>query len=191
VSRRLSKWRAPSWSWASVDGGVEYSWVQRIEDTQRADYVTSTRSEMFVENLKANVLLVNEEDPTGQIRDGRLQPRGPLVKGTLSYRNSHTVETQSDDFMVDSNVAGGSVEIFRPDYTLSDESDPSHYVPDGTEVALLRTCQIGAEQRVLSLVLVLVGAERNVLEYRRIGIAEERSLFGRGRQGALRDLTIV
>ncbi len=192
VTRRLSPWRAPSWSWASVDGRIDYAWTHRLSDqVTRYEFVTSFRSEIFVENPIARVDLVSKEDPTGQIQHGGLHLRGPLAEGRLSYRKHQAeADVHSNDFLVESQAVGGSVEFFQADYDFSDQSDQSSCIPDDTEITLLRVCQVGSEQRVLSLVLVPVGTGDTPM-YRRIGIAEERSFYGLDQQGELENISIV
>jgi hypothetical protein len=70
---RPTAYRAPSWSWASVDGEIYFHSAEK-RDTAR-------------KNLLANVLeahVSSVRDPLGPVRGGHLTVRGPLLKINLA-----------------------------------------------------------------------------------------------------------
>lgn len=111
--------RAPSWSWASVNGPVSMEIISMGTNLNNL--------------IKMVTIDVEHEtrDPFGQVRGGRLQIEGPLIKTTLrccipndrmEYRNKHWL--------------GDSLAIIMPD--LEDFEDgsevrclPIHWIPNG------------------------------------------------------------
>ncbi|KAH8665150.1 heterokaryon incompatibility protein-domain-containing protein [Tricladium varicosporioides] len=65
-SKRLRKYRAPSWSWASMDGAI--SWIYPEQDIQYAKVISCYASP------------VSHLDPYGRISWGYLQICGPLAR---------------------------------------------------------------------------------------------------------------
>ncbi|KAF3036831.1 hypothetical protein E8E12_007027 [Didymella heteroderae] len=73
---RPEKWRAPSWSWASVRGPVRYllrSSHMGWKPKQMASLVSISTSPVGL-------------DPLGEVRSGRLQLKGPCVDMQLDHR---------------------------------------------------------------------------------------------------------
>ncbi|KAH8654569.1 heterokaryon incompatibility protein-domain-containing protein [Tricladium varicosporioides] len=68
---RPSHWRAPSWSWASVDGSVRF-------------YGTFDYSQRLLDALDFNCELLGS-DTTGQLRSAYIVLSGPLVAITQNY----------------------------------------------------------------------------------------------------------
>jgi hypothetical protein len=68
VHRRPFEYRAPSWSWASVDGAVVMHNV--AEGAKSVSVVLSVNTQLVVEN-----------DPFGQVIGGKLWIKGPVWKG--------------------------------------------------------------------------------------------------------------
>ena len=65
--RRPNSWRAPSWSWAAVEGPVDYAPMARLES--------------LIEVIDAQVLPRTAHDDTGQIMSARLVLNGQMAKG--------------------------------------------------------------------------------------------------------------
>jgi Heterokaryon incompatibility protein (HET) len=163
LSKRPVSWRSPTWSWASVDGGISYQWDRRLK---RLDAVN------FISNLHAQTGPVTG-DSTGEIQAAHLSLRGPIVEATVIYPSSPSPSRFSNEFLLHTHVQGGSVESFFVDYALYDKNDIENYIADGDKVTVLRVCHIGKESKVISLVLKEIEAGSGM--YRRIGIAEELS----------------
>lgn len=70
--RRPSVYRAPSWSWAAVDGVVSrYLWIPELEDTRPSD--------LLAEIVECWVTLEDAALPFGGVTDGALVLRGMLM----------------------------------------------------------------------------------------------------------------
>ncbi|KAK5656583.1 hypothetical protein OQA88_4562 [Cercophora sp. LCS_1] len=83
--RRLSGdcWRAPSWSWASVDGPVDYDLADM--------YADSSKSEDEVEIEEVQLEYVNPRDPYGRLVSGSLLLKGKMKPvGSLILDAFHT-----------------------------------------------------------------------------------------------------
>ena len=65
---RPETYRAPSWSWASVDGDIEFCGSPNYPDYLKP----------VAEVMQCEVLLANSSKPFGAVIDGRLVIRGPL-----------------------------------------------------------------------------------------------------------------
>jgi len=68
--RRPSIYRAPSWSWASLDGAIMYTESRKSDNTDLLATVASV-----------NIVPVSEGNETGQIRGGSIHLRGKLFDG--------------------------------------------------------------------------------------------------------------
>jgi hypothetical protein len=152
-------WRAPSWSWASVEGQLNYPWAFELRNNSECE--TS-----FIEVLGVETFPLHQ-DRYGELATASLSVLGPVADGTISY--SSKAYLCSSDFTV--HVAGGeSVNKVLIDYAIQ-EPDDFYHIPSGGTVRCLRVRQLD-EGRVLSLVLQQV---EDLPVYRRIGIAEEYS----------------
>jgi hypothetical protein len=69
---RPAKYRAPSWSWASIDGAVVLRKIEPSMDT----------CILCLDILSSNINLVSD-DPTGQVRGGSLQVYGLMKRVSL------------------------------------------------------------------------------------------------------------
>jgi hypothetical protein len=78
VSYRPQEYRAPSWSWASVEGRIEWSLRLRT--------IESSEDEMVVTIDASTVLKTNHA--TGQVTGGKLTIQGPLLLAHLSHDSS-------------------------------------------------------------------------------------------------------
>ncbi|KAJ1333199.1 HET domain-containing protein [Microdochium nivale] len=65
---RVSKYRAPSWSWACVDGSIHMSSQTRKRDTK------------IISNLEATDMVYKNNDETGEVVSGAITLQGPCSK---------------------------------------------------------------------------------------------------------------
>ena len=88
--RRPDLYRAPSWSWASIDAEIRF---QNCYD------------EVFlIDILDANVLL-QSEDPTGQVKGGEIRLRGGLYKvGPMVEGRTYNYEVHGGEITVFSEI---------------------------------------------------------------------------------------
>ncbi|VUC27694.1 unnamed protein product [Clonostachys rosea] len=70
-ANRPTSHRAPSWSWAAVDGGIDYDYERRRQ---------------FSNNLLCELVDANCHEEAGLVTNGRLTLRGKLVSGKLSEK---------------------------------------------------------------------------------------------------------
>ena len=84
--RRPPVWRAPSWSWASVDGQVT------LNDTISDVYP------VVAEVVRCDVALYREELTFGAVSSGVLVLRAPLVRAEVSSLDEHPVSVALELF---------------------------------------------------------------------------------------------
>ena len=106
--RRPMEYRAPSWSWAAIDGAVTYD-SQRV-DSSRAprpdeDFVELHRNDF--EMLSANISL-RGRDVYGSVRNGQLRVRGRTV--WMNYDNKGVSEGHEMRYLtLDDGSKGGII----------------------------------------------------------------------------------
>jgi Heterokaryon incompatibility protein (HET) len=164
LTKRPVPWGGPTWTWASVNGGVSYLWEGQAK---------GHGSLCFVSNEVAHTSPVTRGEPTGEIQAASLSLRGPVEEGTLIYPSPPKPKTFAHEFQLHTNVVGRSVEKLYVDYALHEERDLKNHIADREKVKVLRICHLGNEPRVVSLVLKEL-VEGSGMCYR-IGIAEELS----------------
>ena len=159
---RPDAWRAPSWSWASVDGPVLFP----MNDTSQGE----VRRLFRVESGRCSLA---SSDPTGQVADGTIVVHGSLDEGRLSMEHScFRVQLGHDSHSYSSNFRHGSRRLY-----LDDQLDPSGRgelvlsdVPATTTVPV-KCLRMALQIRTHSLVqysMVLYRTEDGV--YKRIGM---------------------
>lgn len=80
---RSLKYRAPSWSWMSLDSdGVEHVGFEIIED----DPPDLSHCYNLVEILETDVTLEDAADPYGPVTDGHIKLRGTVIASTISFQ---------------------------------------------------------------------------------------------------------
>lgn len=91
VRKLPSRYRAPSWSWAAVDGGVRYDiaprwpWRDRKSDPARKQW-EETREHAKI--LGAAVTPSDPDNDLGEVSGGYIDLRGPLMNAScLAYQN--------------------------------------------------------------------------------------------------------
>ncbi|KAL1603558.1 hypothetical protein SLS60_005146 [Paraconiothyrium brasiliense] len=93
-------YRAPSWSWASVDGPIDPPWKDSLlKDAGRRCHVVDVHCEL------------STGDPTGKLRSAYLILRGRCVEGTLSKRRCTTFKFEDTSSSMSS--ADGVLELDR------------------------------------------------------------------------------
>lgn len=90
ASRRPEQWRAPSWSWASVEGVIEFEYIQKNPPIIRLPAVFSI--------VDCHTHLLSPETPFGQVTSGFLKVRGRLL--------FPTVRLLPEDGIIDPTPAG-------------------------------------------------------------------------------------
>ena len=112
--KRPSQWRAPSWSWASVDG-PHGSFIEiHRDDGLSFDLADISKVEMDILG----------DDELGQIREGTLTVRGPLLRTLLVER-----VTNAMGFVVSVEGVYGNDLQFYPDDWHSSFVEPIYCVP--------------------------------------------------------------
>jgi hypothetical protein len=76
---RVGDYRAPSWSWASVDGEIRYDWVS---------HSSASRHAHDVQLLSFDIQLKDGRAPYGQVTSGWALVRGMTTKLRLKYSRS-------------------------------------------------------------------------------------------------------
>lgn len=86
-SFRSQPYRAPSWSWASIDGNIEF-------------VNSSTFAGNFIDILNAEVTPVSAINSLGRVIGGRLEIRGQLIELPMMRSGHHRVRT-ADSYYLD------------------------------------------------------------------------------------------
>ncbi|KAJ9604117.1 hypothetical protein H2200_011640 [Cladophialophora chaetospira] len=156
---RSSEYRAPTWSWASVDGPVLMTTPS-----------LSALNHASVDILEARTTLIDPSDRYGQVSDGFIRVRGMLAFGQLSQRVTTTTTRHSfsngqvREVPLDSGVSGQTiVHRFRGDCHINIFLDVEDPHPGGHYHCLLVSQQYGG----CGLVIKPTGARRG--EYTRRG----------------------
>jgi hypothetical protein len=193
LRERPPTWRAPSWSWASVDGEICYPWT----NPDPGDIFSSLPNRPPLMDILGVNAIPLTPDPYGLLSSAALQILGPLMDATVTYSRD-----KAPDFKL--SVTGGLVDKFYVDYALHTQNEEDH-VSSGDKVKCLRVGQHFPQDHVFSLVLKRV--EPDIAVYRRIGIAVEictmedikamraaaqnRSQFSPRQQGKTEIVTII
>lgn len=82
------RYRAPSWSWASIDGEIEYGWPERMDgclECTRLDHKESIASIVGIEVIEAGIELARADKPFGAVKSGFIEASGmvSVVRGDL------------------------------------------------------------------------------------------------------------
>lgn len=95
MSSQRDCYRAPSWSWASVDGEITLDW-DILESTgperNRTPRITFETAELVGEVERARIYFVTD-DPFGQVCGGELYLRGCLWAGTMAQVETRGIKT--------------------------------------------------------------------------------------------------
>jgi hypothetical protein len=163
---RPCQYRAPSWSWASIDGRVRFG------------------SNTLVPQLEIGEVkcLPDGVDETGRIKSGSLTLSGRVIPAALFYCN----KGKSDSCQYELVFTGLKRQRFRADYALSNYG--VHHVPSGTPVSVLIAAEI--EDRVTLVCLVLRKLPSN--EFERLGsVALDVHMRVASFFGVLQTITII
>jgi Heterokaryon incompatibility protein (HET) len=169
---RPEKWRAPSWSWASVDGTIAYQ-----HQFQEPD-------ETYVQVFQASCT-PNYPDSTPHINSGHLRLRGKVVHARLIYRAHHYmlgVGSGKFALLIDGHEEEVRSPAFFPDY---DYSAATAHIPSGGSVYCLRMASFYETEVELSLVLRCVDHQKD--GYERVGIVLQRKPGGKPRSALRRE----
>lgn len=85
---RPLRYRAPSWSWASIDGEIDYDWPERMDgslECTRLGHTESIASIVGIDVIEAGVELARADKPFGAVKGGFIEASGmvKVVKGEL------------------------------------------------------------------------------------------------------------
>ena len=156
-SKRAKPWRAPTWSWASVDSSITYrSWP----DFDRITYCQL----VWAETQHAT------SDPTGRVLSGTIKILGRLKAAKLQPCSSDYPTFNGDGsepYPFELRIGTGKTKYFFQDYDIWVENDPSE---DFIPLYCLRVAyNHGADYL---LVLKIVDWSEQI--YERVGLAEQR-----------------
>jgi hypothetical protein len=150
-SKRPKQWRAPSWSWASLESGFSHR-IYPLKATHC--------------NILAVECVPAGSDPTGSVVSGRLTISGYVVTATLKHVSSKAITDESDeDPWV---IYCADIPLLRKayvDYSL--DQDGPRYAKEICEVSCL--CIATDQWSTCWLVLQSVSGQQEVCE--RIGMA--------------------
>ena len=154
--KKLSVYRAPSWSWASIDG--EVCWSSRQEHTDWAE---------ITEVLNVSCEPAGE-DPFGSVVGGTLTTRAQVAEARCSYKApADTDDLRCIEYKVQRQ---DRFEKLDADYPLAEAG--KHHVPSGHPVFCLRDGRTGPKAPLGNKALVLRRAEDAEGPFQRIGVVD-------------------
>jgi hypothetical protein len=155
--RRPKEWRAPSWSWASIEGRI----LHRIYPIKTIHCT-----------INEDEIIPAGQDPTGEVASGKLVVSGVLMPAKLRHvsptLDAEELEGDERHFEIEI-VENKLVHKIYADYPL-DEEGP-YYVPDGEDVYCL--CIATDQWHTCWLVLRRVQEYKEEV-YERVGMAKEK-----------------
>ncbi|KAJ9137481.1 hypothetical protein NKR23_g9084 [Pleurostoma richardsiae] len=160
---KLDEYIAPSWSWASYPGAVNYI------------YLSGTAFHGTIDVLDAACTAAGH-DATGEVLSGFVVLRGSQIPATLDWAGIPLQElrdgTSAVKLVIDGLDGDKSTERVRfyPDYALWDADEPRTFVPLHSPVFCLRLGQDVLKQHFL----VLRSVRHEGRLYERIGLADIR-----------------
>lgn len=81
--RKRPPWRAPSWSWACLDAGIDIIGAHRRVLENPFDHLKTVSQTEKVQVEACKVELLNEQNPFGQIKSAYIEINGRLIKTKL------------------------------------------------------------------------------------------------------------
>jgi len=153
---RPSKYRAPTWSWASIQGWAEW-WS---EDISEKDKVASV---LDVSTTPAGL------DPRGEIVAGKLMLKGRRIPATMGYEGSHEHFRPANRVKLN-NVAGG---VFGTTQVGPGEwfPDISTNVDKEVDILLIEMVEVHDATPTAIYFLGLKKVHNNGTVYERVGCA--------------------
>ena len=128
---RPAIWRAPTWSWASITGAVEFQYDERAE-----------RNHDFTSHIQDfnTKMLHTSEDTTGQVKEARLTISGRVASAKIRHDGNKVGGTDAS-FTVEVN--GSLLESLKCFIDYDIWSASQHHLADGEAISCLR---VGAWQ---------------------------------------------
>jgi hypothetical protein len=158
TTRATGIYRAPTWSWASLDGPVEPGYYPWSDDSQMADVI------------KAEVTLADKRNREGQITAAQMVLRGPVAAINWSIEPPHPIFEYSGPGVVVSSLSYNSQRLNEPDNDTRSKIlfDDQIYLHDDQSDVFA----IPLEKRKLYIVGLILRRQVNSLEeiYTRLGI---------------------
>jgi len=153
----LESWRAPSFSWASLDTAVTYT---QLDDEERETFTPTV-------TLSSASVLPKGMNPLGTLSEGSITVRGPTTMATL-YSEQH-----KKSWMYTLLIKGTSTISIIPDCSLI---DTRFKVEDGEEKETARRAQLGETLRNFSVSVLCLSAARydNLIAGLVLGMSETR-----------------
>jgi hypothetical protein len=180
------QWRAPSWSWAAVNGGVAYPDSHYWFSSGHPGTVHI--SEIYQEILRVECAPAGP-DPTGEVVSGRLIIVSDILSASLLPK-SHGLSGEAFGHygLAVSGVVrytegfGGQNNKLYPDYLDDTDQllDTAQVLGTMKEVYCLRMARIHREDLELEYALILQCVNRTEDTYERIGMAIEQRVVEEG-----------
>lgn len=150
-NRRPPSWRAPTWSWASIEGSIYYGDAPLFWSERDADEKRDENSFTPCCHVSACDILLASADEFGEVERALLTLAGPCTNGSLRYNSQKTpMSTVSDGetnptFPKPSQMtayhllldSAGTFDLI-PDFDLG--SSGQHHVASGTKVLCIKLC---------------------------------------------------
>ncbi|MCJ1256403.1 hypothetical protein MMC24_004224 [Lignoscripta atroalba] len=131
--QNIAAYRAPSWSWASLEGILDY------DDTYELNMNRSVARILEVHCVPAGL------DPTGAVSGGCLKIAGPLIEVNLEYNPNENYDPREIRYHVTYGTYNDNRPQINPDYPYAEAGDL--YMPSGETVFCLRLGSIRFKDR--------------------------------------------
>lgn len=206
VFRRPSEWRAPSWSWASLDGGIVHFEVSYDDDDE-------PKMDVLCDIIECETTpKYPDRNPFGEVTAAHLVLRAAMRKAWLDPSTSSVIfllEERPDDLCISFEEAwNGHVRVFVerfPETDLAEDPEDVHgtdhrntrgtYDESSITAPLLVYClaftvEPEAERGVQGLLLASVATSSRGLIYQRVGFFERAALED-FREVEKREITVI
>jgi hypothetical protein len=176
-----TKCRKPSWSWTSVDSGINWPVCREPESSQMLPYISSETN--FEENAKGVKVLGVSCQSRGKNPFGSLESGEIKLKGRIMYGIEGIPKVFNWDGMYDTSwsirVSGGTETPFWPDIDLSQTppGNKHHEVYNYVQIMSTRNELCSWEE---GLIVRSTRNLKNANEYERVGVTTNVSRKGNG-----------
>jgi Heterokaryon incompatibility protein (HET) len=174
-ARRSRDYRAPSWSWASVDGFIHYDIVK----TPASIALKPVCKILFTDTISAY------NDPTGEITSGQMDVAGVLLEATLEVQilgdiawhpllNSELKSSKWVNYRIwlyGVKIAGHETKSMAVDHDLLSLMSEPRFMNSPERVPVIRCLRV-AIRRAKAYYLVLARIHGEDEKYERIGVMD-------------------
>ena len=160
---RANQWRAPSWSWASVDGEVRYDFhaLYRMDEFSANIWAKTKSTLEFTVQLFETSCELSGPNPTGEVISGFLRLSGLLCQVNLKVEQTQRKHLKGERCEIFHNQS--RLGKFYPDYCIDNKQKLSLYC-----LRVAETPEPGKKNIRICMILKAINLEQQI--YERIGL---------------------